>query len=150
MKDLEEVAEAGLFRGLTVEQKTLLAALGRTIDLGRGEYLCRLGEEARDVFIVRSGLVELVLPVDVARKQHPVVVDELSIGETIGWSALAPPCKYTLDARAAAPQRSSRSTATSWRRSATPSRPWGGTSCATWWPRSDTGCASCTPCGCGS
>jgi CRP-like cAMP-binding protein len=103
MEDLADIANAALLRGLTAEQRNVLAALGRTVELAPSEYLCRLGDEARDVFIVCSGTIELVLPMDAARQQHPVIVEEISTGETVGWSALTAPNRYTLDARAARP-----------------------------------------------
>jgi CRP/FNR family transcriptional regulator, cyclic AMP receptor protein len=111
------MAGAGLstlrVEGLTPEQRARLQALARPVTLPAGECLFRLGDEAAKLFVVKTGIVELSLQVPVGGVARRVVVEEASPGETLGWSALVPPHKYTADASAAVD-----STLWAWRRDA--------------------------------
>jgi CRP/FNR family transcriptional regulator, cyclic AMP receptor protein len=101
MTTTEPAAGVLLVEGLSERQRALLEASARTLELRAGETLFRLGDDADSVFVVRSGIVELTLQVPVGGVVRRIVVEEASSGETIGWSALVPPHKYTLDASAA-------------------------------------------------
>lgn len=92
---------ATLVKGLTVEQKDLLASAARLIKLARDECLFRLAGEAKALYVVKSGVVALSMEAPVGGANQRIVMVEASPGETIGWSALVPPHKYTLDAHAA-------------------------------------------------
>ena len=69
---------------------------------GFGGRQDKLGDEAAVLFVVRSGAVELTMPLSVRGADHEldVVVGEASQGETVAWSALIEPHRCTMSARA--------------------------------------------------
>jgi CRP-like cAMP-binding protein len=91
-----------LFEGLDAEDTAKLTVLGRLLTLAPGEALFALGEEAREVFIVERGRVALFMTMRVGSRDEAVPIEERQPGQIVGWSALIPPHKYTLSARAQA------------------------------------------------
>lgn len=90
-----------LFAGLDPEELGALRELARVMSIPRGQTLFRLGEEATTLWLIRSGTVELTLPLQLGEEVKDVVLDEKTAGTTLAWSALVPPHKLTLGARAA-------------------------------------------------
>ncbi len=89
-----------LLAKLTPEQAGQVMALGTRITVGRGEGLFRLGDTADRVFVIQRGRIRLTLPMQVRGRDEHVLVEESGPGETIGWSALTPPYRFTLTATA--------------------------------------------------
>lgn len=92
-----------LAHGLSDEETAALMALATTVTLRRGETLFRLGSVADAVYVVEHGRVALTLPMRIRDGEEEVVVEEKSPGETVGWSGLVPPHRFTLNATAALP-----------------------------------------------
>ncbi len=92
-----------LAHGLSEEETAALLALGTTVSLRRGEHLFRLGGVADAVYVVEQGRVALTLPMRIRNGEEEVVVEEKNPGETLGWSGLVPPHRFTLNATAAVP-----------------------------------------------
>jgi len=92
-----------LASGLSDEETVALLALGKTLPLRRGEHLFRLGAVADAVYVVEQGRVALTLPMRIRNGEEEVVLEEKSPGETLGWSGLVPPHRFTLTATAALP-----------------------------------------------
>lgn len=90
-----------LLHGLSPEDATQLLALGAARQLSAGEVLFRLGEPAGEIFLVRSGRISLTLPIQVRGREEDVLIEEKLTGETLGWSGLIPPHRFTLKAAAA-------------------------------------------------
>ncbi len=65
-----------------------------------GAVLFHLGAEADRLFLIQRGRVKLTLPMQVLGRQEDVFVEERSAGQTVGWSALIPPYRFTLKATA--------------------------------------------------
>lgn len=89
-----------LLHGLEPEQVKRVLARAKTLAVGSGQPLFQLGEPATEVFLVKTGLVGLSLPLQIQGAERNVSVREQGPGETVGWSALVAPERYTLSARA--------------------------------------------------
>lgn len=97
---LQVIAASSLFHGLSMEQCQAFAPLARPQHVAKGEYLFRLGQSASTLFIVRSGVVELTMPLSMKGEDQEVAVEEAHAGETVAWSALIDPYRFTMSARA--------------------------------------------------
>lgn len=85
---------------LTADQVRRTLALGSRITIAAGSELFHLGSDADRVFIVERGRILLTLPMNVRGREQNVVVEERVPGQTVGWSALIPPYRFTLSATA--------------------------------------------------
>ena len=92
--------QTDLMKGLTQAQAEEFAALGQTIRVSAGEVLFHLGDTADRVYQVVRGRVTLTLPMQVRGKEEDVMIEERLAGETLGWSGLVPPHRFTLKATA--------------------------------------------------
>lgn len=88
-----------LLKGLPPEEAAAVAALGTHLRLPAGSVLFALGDEANSAYTIESGRVSLTLPMHVSGREQDVLVEERSAGETVGWSALVPPHRFTLTAK---------------------------------------------------
>ena len=89
-----------LFEGLEVGQARELVALAAPVSLAPGQVLFRLGEDATRLYLIQSGLITLTMPLQIAGRQEDVRIDERLPGQTVGWSTLIPPHRFTLTATA--------------------------------------------------
>jgi CRP-like cAMP-binding protein len=76
-------------------------ALGSRISLSSGGELFPLGAAADSLYLISHGQISLTLPMKVRGRETDVLVEERTAGQTVGWSALIPPHRFTL--RAVAP-----------------------------------------------
>jgi CRP-like cAMP-binding protein len=89
-----------LLKDLTPEEGRRILALGTRIAVPSGASLFQLGDPADRLFLIERGRIRLTLPMQVRGRQEDVVVEERTSGQTVGWSALIPPHKFTLAAAA--------------------------------------------------
>jgi CRP-like cAMP-binding protein len=89
-----------LLAGLPQEDANQILALGDRIILASGSELFSLGEQADRLFLVQRGRIKLTLPMQIRGKEENVLVEEINHGQTVGWSALIPPHRFTLKATA--------------------------------------------------
>lgn len=89
-----------LFHGLPESQIEQALAHGSHVSLHSGEQLFALGSEADRIFIIERGRIRLTLPMQVRGKEEEVLVEDMGPGQTVGWSALIPPYRFTLRASA--------------------------------------------------
>lgn len=89
-----------LLKDLTAEEARKVLALGSRMTMPRGAFLFRLGDPAERLFLIERGQISLTLPMRVRGVEEDVVVEERTSGQTVGWSALIPPYKFTLAATA--------------------------------------------------
>jgi CRP/FNR family cyclic AMP-dependent transcriptional regulator len=94
------LAGSELLRGIDGPILDRLTELGRSASAPSGSALFRLGEAAENVYVVLRGRVALTLPIEIRAVQQDVTVDEKGPGDVLGWSALVPPHRATLSARA--------------------------------------------------
>ena len=89
-----------LVKGLTVDKAAPILAMGTAVRLAAGACLFRLGDAAESVYLIRRGRIALMLPMQIGGRDADVVVEEHEPGQTLGWSALIPPHRFTLTATA--------------------------------------------------
>lgn len=89
-----------LLQGLAAADAAAVLALGSRVPLAEGTTLFRLGSEASSLYVVERGRVTLTLPMHVGGRDQDVLVEERLPGQMLGWSALIPPHRFTLNATA--------------------------------------------------
>jgi CRP-like cAMP-binding protein len=97
---LERLNEAQLFAGLSEEECRVLAGLARRRTARAGEGLFRVGDPADEVYVIFRGRVELTFPLVVMGETKETRFQSLEAGRTLAWSALVPPHRLTMSARA--------------------------------------------------
>ena len=91
---------ADLLQGLDPAEAERVLALGKRTVLTTGAELFHLGDAADSIYLVARGRLRLTLPMQVRNREEDVLVEERSMGQTVGWSALIPPYRFTLTASA--------------------------------------------------
>ena len=89
-----------LFKGLSPEEVSQALSFGSRITIRAGAELFRLGEPADRLFVIERGRIRLTLPMQVRGNDEAIQVEESVPGQTVGWSALIPPYRFTLTATA--------------------------------------------------
>jgi len=89
-----------LLDGLSANEAVRVLALGHSMKLNSGAELFHLGDAAGSIYLIVRGRLRLTLPMQVRGQEENVFVDECSSGQTVGWSALIPPYRFTLTATA--------------------------------------------------
>src|SRR5262245_20563793 len=97
------IPQTDLLKGLSDDQAARVMALGIPLALPPGDVLFQLGKQADRVYLVTKGTIALTLPMQVRGGTENVLVEERLAGETLGWSGLVPPHRFTLNAAAASP-----------------------------------------------
>jgi CRP/FNR family cyclic AMP-dependent transcriptional regulator len=92
--------QSDLVSGLTAEEATQVLALGSRLSLSSGAELFHLGGAAESLYLITRGRIILTLPMQVQGQDQDVQVEERLPGQTVGWSALIPPHRFTLKATA--------------------------------------------------
>ena len=90
-----------LLKGLSDEAARQILAIGSRQTVESGAELFRLGTAADRLFVIERGGIRLTLPMQVRGHEESVLVEETGAGQTVGWSALNPPYRFTLSASAA-------------------------------------------------
>jgi SulP family sulfate permease len=89
-----------LLTGIAPAEAHRVMALGTVVNLGAGGVLFQLGDVAEAVYLIRRGRIALTLPLQVGGGKQDVFIEERAPGQTLGWSALIPPFRFTLKATA--------------------------------------------------
>lgn len=89
-----------LLNGLSPAESDEVLALGARLTLSSGGSLFRLGDAAERLFLIERGRIRLSFPMLVRGQQEDVLFEEQGPGETVGWSAMVPPYRFTLSATA--------------------------------------------------
>jgi CRP/FNR family transcriptional regulator, cyclic AMP receptor protein len=101
--DPDVLRKIDILEGLDEAQRSRLAAIARIQSCRKGEYVFLLGDAADRIYAVLSGRVDLCLPLSLGGVVEDVCVRSALPGETIGWSALVKPYRFTLSAKATEP-----------------------------------------------
>ncbi len=97
MTMIELLARADLFAGLSAEQLAPIATLCQEVTCAEGNMLFREGQEAKKLFILLEGKINL--QVWLASQREYITVEVINQPyQTIGWSGLVPPYFYTSSA----------------------------------------------------
>lgn len=97
----ELLRQADLLQGLPDEDARRISAIATTRNLSSGEYLFLLGDNADRLYVLVKGQVDLCFPMSLGETFKDVSVEVVVPGQTLGWSALVRPYRFTLSARAA-------------------------------------------------
>ena len=89
-----------LVKGLADADAAEVLALGVRSRIESGGELFRLGAEATSLYVIERGRISLTLPLQVHGREEDILVEERLPGQTVGWSALIPPHRFTLKATA--------------------------------------------------
>ena len=89
-----------LLNGLSSAEAAQILELGTRLIVPSGTLLFRLGDPADRLFLTERGRIRLTLPMHLRGKEENVLAEERSPGQTVGWSALIPPYRFTLSAAA--------------------------------------------------
>lgn len=89
-----------LLNGLSPAEVDQVLALGARMKVPSGASLFRLGDPADRLFLIERGQIRLTLPMKVRSREQDVLIEEKSPGQTVGWSALIAPYRFTLSATA--------------------------------------------------
>ncbi len=89
-----------LLNGLSPVEAEQVLELGTKLMVASGTSLFRLGDPADRLFLIERGRIRLTLPMQVRGREEDIFVEERSPGQTVGWSALIPPYRFTLTATA--------------------------------------------------
>lgn len=100
MDTLQAIHRSTLFSGVSAERCEAFLAIAREQQASQGSYLFRLGDAARMLCVIRSGTVQLTMPIAMNGTVREVVVQEAREGDTVAWSALIEPFRFTMSARA--------------------------------------------------
>jgi CRP-like cAMP-binding protein len=93
-------AACPVFDGLAPRHLDLVAGCARLARFEAGRFLCREGQPADVLYVLRSGRVALEIA---APERGPIVIETLGAGDPLGWSWLFPPHRWHLDAVATEP-----------------------------------------------
>ena len=89
-----------LLKSMSAADADAVLALGCRLTLLSGAVLFQLGAEADQLYVISRGRVNLTLPMQVFGQDQDILVEERVAGQTLGWSALIPPHRFTLKATA--------------------------------------------------
>ena len=89
-----------LLSGLSPAEVDQVLALGSRLTVPSGGSLFRLGDRADSLFLIERGRIHLSFPMMVRGKEEDVFFEEKSAGQTVGWSAMVSPYRFTLSASA--------------------------------------------------
>ena len=92
--------QTDLLKGLCPEEEAAVVALGVRLTVSVGQVIFQLGDTADRVYLVVRGRIALTLPMMIGEAEEDVLVEERLTGETLGWSSLIPPHRFTLKATA--------------------------------------------------
>lgn len=86
-----------LFKGLTDEQRLLLAGCAGNVHFREGQILFREGDQADTFFLIRHGSVAIETFV---AARGGITIETVEDGDIVGWSWLFAPYRWHFDARA--------------------------------------------------
>ncbi len=92
--------EHSLAKGLLDSHVEFLSGCAKNVRIASGRFLFREGNSADELFLVRSGKIALEINDGV---RGPVVLETVGADDVLGWAALNPPYRWSLDARAVEP-----------------------------------------------
>ncbi len=88
-----------LFRSCAEPDLIRLADIAVEREFEDGHVLFSLGDEAKDVMVIASGDVQLEFPIMIFGEKRNISFETKGRSQVVGWSALAPPYRFTLSGR---------------------------------------------------
>jgi len=97
---IQILRSADLFEGLDEQQLESVENVAQSTRLANGEFLFRLGDPAKSLYVVADGVIDLCFPLPLGDEVRDITIETIRPGRTLGWSALVRPYRFTLSARA--------------------------------------------------
>ena len=97
---VDGIEQFAILAGLTPEESESIVQHCRTITAQKGAKVFEEGQSASSLFLVRSGSIELRFTVMYLNGLVEIPLESMGAGSVCGWSAMIPPHRYTLTARA--------------------------------------------------
>jgi len=92
--------DSELLAGLDAETAGRILAPGSRVAMPAGSVLFGIGAQADNLFLIERGRVSLTLPMQVNGREADLLVEEKSPGQVVGWSAVIPPHRFTMQGKA--------------------------------------------------
>ncbi len=103
MKTLEPIlSKHPFFEGLEPQYLELLTGCASNVVFKTGDIVFREGEDARQFFVIREGIIRLEI---FAPGQGEIPIQTVEGGDIVGWSWLFPPYRWHFTGRATQPLR---------------------------------------------
>jgi CRP-like cAMP-binding protein len=100
MSRLDVFRSSPLFADCTEQELAKLDRMASEREFGAEEFVFAQGSVAQELIVVAAGEIQLELPVSILGESKSIAFEAKTRGEVVGWSALVPPHRYTLTARA--------------------------------------------------
>ena len=98
IRGIEELlVEIDIFRALDAEARRLIAGCSINEQFRAQSFIFREGQPANRFYLIRHGKVTIEVYVP---GREPIVLETLHRGDVLGWSWIAPPYRWSFDARA--------------------------------------------------
>ena len=94
----EVLRRCELFADLDDTEFEHLESIARPKTLRAGEYLFLLGDSADRFYVVLSGTIKSCFPISLNGVLQDVTVESKGPGDSLGWSVLVRPYRFTLSA----------------------------------------------------
>ena len=104
MIKLDFLKDVDLFKGLSADQIDLIQKDCHLVECQGKQKLSGEGEEARRIWIVFEGQVDLCFDLPGGESSELCVVSTVGAGESFGWSSFVPPYRYRPSSYAATPR----------------------------------------------
>lgn len=88
-----------IFDGIPDDVVETFCAQGQEIPYGVNDLLFQRGEDANELMILKEGVVELMIPVQIMGVTRELSMETKQPGDVVAWSALVDPYHFTLSAR---------------------------------------------------
>lgn len=95
---LSQLRSFSLFQDLTQDELETVTGICKVTRIEKGVRIFQAGEEARSLFLLSQGEVELRFEVECYNAPVEVLLERKGPGEVLGWSAVTYPYRYTLSA----------------------------------------------------
>lgn len=87
--------QSDLLQGLSESEAALVMGTAAPVSLKTGAVLFQLGGEAEQLYLVVRGQIDLSIPIRIRDRDEDVLLEEKRPGETLGWSGLVPPHRFS-------------------------------------------------------
>jgi len=96
----ERLRNSDLCKSLSDEEFEKMASIGEPFTRSSGEYLFMLGDVSDHLYVLVEGKVALCHPMSFGDVMKDVTVESARPGQTLGWSTMVKPYRFTLSAAA--------------------------------------------------
>lgn len=101
MENFQDLMHSTICEGMSEKAVETLCSRAEMLSCEAGHRLFEQGQEARDLMILREGVVELSFSVVIMGATRELTVEAKKPGDVVAWSALVRPYRFTLSAHCA-------------------------------------------------